>query len=453
MLILGPTQSGKTSSLVLPALLSWEGPVLAASVKDDLVRGSVGWRERQGPVAVLDPSGAPVRLAGRYDPTAGSLDAQLARRRAARLCADPDVLGGNDAHFWGQLAAKQLAPLLLAANRIDGGISRVEQWVDERAWSEPARVLEHSSELEALRWLDASLDRDERQRSSVSATLEAILSPFSGEVLGEPIDLDDLLSSSGSLYLCAPAHDQRRLRPMFSAVTDELIEKAFHRARIEGGRLKSPLLIILDEAAAIAPLDELDVLAATCASHGITLVTCFQDLAQIEARWGARAPTVVNNHTTRVLLSGLADRSARPTLEALVGSAPRRRGKTEAEDLRPLIEADELRRLPRFRGVVISGRTAPIRLALRPWWRLAPLRARGAAGEARYASVDDSASGGRGHRRHLDQGHPPRRRVPSSAFATDAASGGARRGDRKGLRPLVRARSGLTGRRGIPRTP
>ena len=31
------------------------------------------------------------------------------------------------------------------------------------------------------------------------------------------------------------------------------------------------------------------------------------DFAQLVARWGARAPTIVNNHTTRVVMGGLAD--------------------------------------------------------------------------------------------------------------------------------------------------
>jgi type IV secretory pathway TraG/TraD family ATPase VirD4 len=41
------------------------------------------------------------------------------------------------------------------------------------------------------------------------------------------------------------------------------------------------LLVVLDEAAHIAPLPELDGLAATCASHGIQLVTVWQDLAHV----------------------------------------------------------------------------------------------------------------------------------------------------------------------------
>ena len=65
--------------------------------------------------------------------------------------------------------------------------------------------------------------------------------------------------------------------------------------------------MVLDEAAHIAPLPELDGLAATCASHGIQIVTVWQDLAQVRGRYGARAPTVLNNHRAKLFLPGIAD--------------------------------------------------------------------------------------------------------------------------------------------------
>ena len=59
-----------------------------------------------------------------------------------------------------------------------------------------------------------------------------------------------------------------------------MIAQAFATATV-GRPLDPPLLVVLDEAAHIAPLPELDGLAATCASHGIQIVTIWQDLAQV----------------------------------------------------------------------------------------------------------------------------------------------------------------------------
>ncbi len=50
LLVLGPTQSGKTSGLAIPALLEWEGPLIATSVKTDLLRDTLARRRSIGQV-------------------------------------------------------------------------------------------------------------------------------------------------------------------------------------------------------------------------------------------------------------------------------------------------------------------------------------------------------------------------------------------------------------------
>jgi type IV secretory pathway TraG/TraD family ATPase VirD4 len=136
--------------------------------------------------------------------------------------------------------------------------------------------------MEAAR---ASWCRDERTRSSVYTTAETVLAPFAARA--EPavpirwFDPGDLLDGSHTVYLCAPAHDQRWLRGYFTALTKQVLSHAFARSTRSGQPLDPPLLVVLDEAAHIAPLAELDALAATCASHGVQLVTVWQDLAQL----------------------------------------------------------------------------------------------------------------------------------------------------------------------------
>ena len=44
VVVVGPTQSGKTTCLAVPAIAAWDGPVVAASVKSDLLRHTLGTR-------------------------------------------------------------------------------------------------------------------------------------------------------------------------------------------------------------------------------------------------------------------------------------------------------------------------------------------------------------------------------------------------------------------------
>jgi type IV secretion system protein VirD4 len=136
---------------------------------------------------------------------------------------------------------------------------------------------------------------------------------------------------------------------------------------------------VLDEAAHIAPLAELDGLAATCASHGIQLVTVWQDLAQVRARYGARAPTVLNNHRAKLFLPGIADPDTLEYASRLIGDEeamlpsvtrdPRGgRSTTQSRGPRRLLPPEDLRCLRRGDAVLVYGILPPARLRLRPWW-------------------------------------------------------------------------------------
>ena len=78
---------------------------------------------------------------------------------------------------------------------------------------------------------------------------------------------------------CAPVHQQERLASLFVTVLQQVINSAAERYQ-RHGVLDPPLLIVLDEAANIAPLKSLGTLATAAAGQGIQLVTIFQDLAQ-----------------------------------------------------------------------------------------------------------------------------------------------------------------------------
>jgi type IV secretion system protein VirD4 len=285
-----------------------------------------------------------------------------------------------DGEFWLATAAKLLAPLLFAAAHGRRSMADVVRWVDRQEVGEVADLLEQAGVPEALDAARATWCRDDRTRSSVFTTAETVLAPFAfpdpiGATAFEP---RQLLEGSHTLYLCAPAHDQRRLRGFFTALTQQVLAHAFATATRSGRPLRPPLLVVLDEAAHIAPLAELDGLAATCASHGIQLVTVWQDLAQVRARYGARAPTVLNNHRAKLFLPGIADPDTLDYASHLIGdeevtmpsiTRDQRGGHstTSTRTPRRLLSPSDLRCLPRGDAVLVYGTLPPARVRLRPW--------------------------------------------------------------------------------------
>ncbi len=405
--VVGPTQSGKTTALAVPAILGWEGPVLAASVKTDLVRDTIAWRRRCGDVWCFDPAGTTGLPRNGWSPLPTATTWSGARRLAADLTEVTRSEGTSaDGEFWYATAAKLLAPLLFAAAAGRRSMHDVVRWVDVQETEEVEDLLRAAGCPEALQAARASWLREDRQRSAIYTTAETVLEPFADAestgswqdtppfgvpgVLaagslqrdagpGAPIDCEGLLTGSHTLYVCAPAHDQRRLRGLFVALVQQVLHAAFARSARVGRPLDPPLLVVLDEAANIAPLRDLDGLAATCAGHGVQLVTVWQDLAQVRARYGERGATVVNNHRAKLFLPGIADPATLEFASQLAGTQDRptpsvtygargERTVTTAPALRRLLPADALRRMPRGTAVLLYGSLPPARIRLRPWF-------------------------------------------------------------------------------------
>jgi type IV secretion system protein VirD4 len=201
-----------------------------------------------------------------------------------------------------------------------------------------------------------------------------------------------LLDGNNTLYLCGTAHEQGRLQGVFATLIQSVIEAAIERASSTGRPLDPPLLLILDEAANIAPLRELDTLASTASGMGIQLVTICQDLAQLAARYGQdRARTIANNHRAKLILSGVSDPSTLELMSGLLGdeayeqftvsaeSHEQRRTFTSSVAFRRLASADELRRIGPGQGVLVYGHLPAARLELRLWYRDSRLRRRALA--------------------------------------------------------------------------
>ncbi|HQU27413.1 MAG TPA: type IV secretory system conjugative DNA transfer family protein [Acidimicrobiales bacterium] len=361
LLVVGPTQSGKTTSLVVPALLRWSGPAVVASVKGDVVAATRPWRERLGRVQTLEPG----REGGlTWDPLEGVSDLRGALRAARDLTLGS---GRPDAEFWNALAAKLVAGVMVLALERDESVFEVAAAVagDLVGYVRSARPGGARTVVADL------LEHDGRTVDGVVTTAEAMLAPWQ---FPQPLArVGPVLEGAHTLYLCAPRADQRHYEPLFRGALRRVLE--LQQRRSEHGESER-LLVVLDEAAHVASLDELDQVAATVSGLGVTLVTVVQDFAQLRARFGERAATIVNNHATRVVLSGLSDPSAARYLPELApparpagpGGAPRARAR----------EAGGLRTRRPGRAVVVAGHRPALEVALVPWWRQRALRPRGA---------------------------------------------------------------------------
>ena len=392
----GPPQSGKSAGLAVPALLEWDGPAVASSIKTDLLACTEARRRALGRVFVFDPFGLSGTAASAWSPLGAARTWDGALEVAWRLAAagELDQRGVEGGDFWAVAAEQRLAPLLFAASATGAGMQAVVRWAYgqgsrelDAAISEITGRARDEGELEgahaaydALRAFEAQADRT---RSSIEATAQGLLRAYRfSRVLRSAtsceITPDALLDEPATLYLIGDAKASKLLRPIFLALLSEIVDRAYERANVAGGRLELPLLLCLDEAGNVAPLPNLAEVASTAPSHNIQLVSIFHDLAQARSRYGGQAETVVNSHRARMLLPGVADLDTLRYFSGLAGEEETRdttrtrgdggRSRTTGVRRRPLAAPESLRQLPEGEALLLYGRIAPVRVRLRMWF-------------------------------------------------------------------------------------
>ncbi|HWF25993.1 MAG TPA: type IV secretory system conjugative DNA transfer family protein [Solirubrobacteraceae bacterium] len=393
-LVMGPTQiAGKTTGMVIPAVLEWQGPAFITGVKPDIVEATIGARKRVGEVKVFDPTGRTGMESATWSPIAASGTWTGAREVAAMLMQVgwEQTRAEREPH-WRPAAARYLAPLLLAANHGQRTLEELLSWIDTEEKDTPAKLLGKCHEPGADRALQnmlATWKKDRRYVSSVLATLEEGLDAWQEPAIAAATSTEDitaewLLAGSNTLYLIAPEKDQRRLANLFGALVMSVLDDALAIAatRLER-RLDPALLCALEEVANIAPIPTLGRYAATGIALGVLLLTVLQDYAQAIEHWGAeRGQSILAAHTCKLFCSGIADPATNRYIEQLLGQQvfertshhrPRgwsagRSSMTVQEHLEPLAPPHLVRQHAKNTALLVYGRLPPAWIQMRPYF-------------------------------------------------------------------------------------
>jgi type IV secretion system protein VirD4 len=324
-LVLGPTRSGKTSSLLVPNVLLSRSSVVTTSTKDDVVRATTA-RARVGRVFVFDPSGtvecppdaerigwSPLGGARRWDDAVHTAAAMV---DAARLRAR-----GAGTDHWTERAAALLAPLLHAAAADGLGVPELAGWVDRHEGAEPlARLVGRLDPGHpAPASLAGLLATDARELSGIWSTTAGVLSAWRTDAARDvaglaPLDVARFLDGPNTLHVVSPSRHQVAAAPLVAGLLDELVHATY--ARHADG---ASLLLALDELANVAPLPALPSIVSEGAGQGVVVLGCLQDLSQARVRWGRAADGFLSLFPTAIVLPGIADARTLEALSQLAG--------------------------------------------------------------------------------------------------------------------------------------
>jgi len=324
-LVLGPTRSGKTSSIIVPNLLMTTDSCVITSTKDDVVR-TMARARRDGATLLFDPSGtvatppgvyrigySPIRQSSTWD------GAVLAARSLLDVARRGWGERGDD--HWSERAGALVAPLLHACATRDESLGQLASRVDERRCEDLVHELRerHGEHHPAVSLLRGVLATEERERSSIWSTAAGLFSGVRTEAARAaareaPLDVTEFLRGPHQLHVVAPSRHQAVSIPLVVGLVEEVVHATYdHHA--DGAHL----LLALDELANVAPLPRLAGIVSEGGGQGVLTLACLQDLSQARARWGASAEGFLSLFPTTVILPGIADRATLETLRQLAG--------------------------------------------------------------------------------------------------------------------------------------
>ena len=369
LLVLGPTGSGKSSGLAIPAILEWPGAVVVTDPKGELVRATLAARRQRGPAAVFAPLMSP---SDSWNPVRSIRSSEDALRTAGLLMGRPP----EKEPFWHDLALQLLQGLLVEAavsGMNMGDLLAILQAV-------PAEDL--PGELThpvAQRLAQGATSGGDRTAMGVVATLVAKLAPYATERVAETTSRSTFEAAGladgalRSIYCVVTPHDAPLLRGLVSA----LLASCWRAIYASPPRI--PVLFVLDEFAQLTLLPELPALVQLGRSQGVRMMLMGQDLSSISGTYGPDTTTALwANCRTKLLLGGISELDLLERTSRLAGMTTLHRHQADQLDepvsAHPLLTPDDIRRLPDDHALVLRGSGHPAVIRQRRWYRDRALR-------------------------------------------------------------------------------
>ncbi|MBF9045459.1 type IV secretory system conjugative DNA transfer family protein [Rhodobacterales bacterium HKCCE4037] len=415
-LLVAPARTHKGTSVIVPNLLTYEGPVLTIDPKGENVMMTGKARQEMGqtvykvdPWNIADVDGIPT---ARFNPLDWLVAGDPDITENAMILADAIIVKQSEKDsFWDQTAVGYLQGTLLyvATDEREEGqrhLPRVRDLMmldgdDMKAFFE--RMLESPHHVVAATGA-RMLQMDDKLLSNVMASVQSHTQFLDSPRLRESLSasdfrFEDLKAGNMSVYLCAPAD---RLEA-FSRWLRLLVQQAITvNARNIENKPKKPILFLLDEMAALGRLSSVEQAYGLMAGFGMQLYGVVQDLSQLKRIYGDGFETFIGN-SGLIQYFGSRDRMTAEYFSALCGettvwnfssavsrtfgssggqsgsSSSSSFGNTDttAAAQRKLAYPDELMRLPEDTQLVFVENMNPIIAKKVPWFKDEKLKSKG----------------------------------------------------------------------------
>lgn len=390
--IAGP-RVGKSTSLVIPALIAAPGAVVTTSNKRDVLDATRDVRAEKGPVWVFDPQKvAREDATWWWNPLSYVTDDTRAAKLAQYFASGSRSTDSKTDAFFDGAGMDLLAGMLLAAAVGNRPIAQVFTWLIDPDEEEPVRLLRTAGYRMQADGVLGAIQATEKTRSSIYSTAQQMAASLKNGHIADWInargpeddrpqfDAAEFVRGSGTLYSLSK-EGAGTAGPLVTALTAATLEAATDLADVSaGGRMRTPLVGILDEAANVCRWRDLPDLYSHFGSRGIPIMSVFQSWSQGVAVFGKEGMLkLFSASNVFVYLGGVRENDFLQHISQLIGTYDREttsasmnkgvRSTSTSLKRENILEVAELADLPRGRAVMLSSGTRAALLRTVPWFQ------------------------------------------------------------------------------------
>jgi len=320
ILVVGSTNSGKSSCFVIPSLRKWAGRIFYIDVKGELYTYTKDNRPNTKILDLFDKSAYGFNIYELLD--ASSNPAQEAEAISMAIVPIPP---DTKEPFWSQSARNMLTGCILHYHK-EGKtfIETIRAILSIPVAQLMDSIYDTTKSIEAKPYLNTFVGLDERPLSGVYAELsrhimifatdQDIIRCLSRDKNISPIDLEN----GNDVCLRIPEH----LLKQWSGLLTLLVSQFLRHFEKRPDRTGKPILFMLDEFARLGKIEGITDAFSTLRSKQITLCAIIQSLAQLDKTYGEATRRIIVDNCPYCAVFSVMDVASQQYFSSFMGTKP-----------------------------------------------------------------------------------------------------------------------------------